>query len=112
MTLSIHADLPPLRQAEDGVVRIANTRIPLERVVRAFLNGMTPEQIAHDFDVFRVEDVYAVINYYLHHREEVDAYMAEAEKDAAKIKDDIEKRCDSAGIRARLLARRRSEACQ
>jgi uncharacterized protein (DUF433 family) len=110
MTLSIHADVPPLRQAEDGVVRIANTRIPLERVVRAFLNGMTPEQIAHDFDVLKVEDVYAVINYYLHHREEVDAYMADAEKDAAKIKDEIEMRCDSAGIRARLLARRKPEA--
>jgi uncharacterized protein (DUF433 family) len=106
MALSIHADVPPLRQADDGVVRIANTRIPLERVVRAFLDGMTPEQIAHDFDVLKVEDVYAVVNYYLHHREEVDAYMAEAEKDAAKIRDEIDNQVDSASIRARLLARR------
>lgn len=105
MAFSIHADVPPLRQTENGVVRIANTRIPLERVVRAFLDGMTPEQIAHDFDVLKVEDVYAVVNYYLHHREEVDAYMAEAEKDAARIRDEIEKQFDSADIRARLLAR-------
>jgi hypothetical protein len=67
---------------------------------------MTPEQIAHDFDVLKVEDVYAVVNYYLHHREEVDAYMAEAEKDAAKIRDEIDNEVDSASIRARLLARR------
>jgi uncharacterized protein (DUF433 family) len=106
MAFSIHADVPPLHQAEDGIVRIANTRIPLERVVRAFLDGMTPEQIAHDFDVLKVEDVYAVVNYYLHHREEVDAYMAEAEKDAAKIREVIDKKVDSASIRARLLARR------
>ena len=66
---------------------------------------MTPEQIAHDFDVLKVEDVYAVVNYYLHHREEVDAYIAEAEKDAARIRGEIDKQFDSAGIRARLLAR-------
>jgi uncharacterized protein (DUF433 family) len=106
MALSIHADVPPLHQTEDGVVRIANTRIPLERVVRAFLDGMTPEQIAHDYDVLKVEDVYAVVNYYLHHREEVNAYMAEVEKDAAIIRDEIDKQIDSASIRARLLARR------
>jgi uncharacterized protein (DUF433 family) len=110
MSLLIHADVPPLRQAEDGEVRIANTRIPLERVVRAFLNGMTPEQIAHDFDALKVEDVYAVINYYLHHREDVDAYMAEAEKDAARMREEIENQFDPAGIRARLLARRKPEA--
>jgi uncharacterized protein (DUF433 family) len=110
MALSIHADMPPLRQAEDGVVRIADTRIPLERVVRAFLNGMTPDQIAQDFDALKVEDVYAVVNYYLHHREEVDAYLAEAEKDAATIRDKIEKQFDPTSIRARLLARRNPEA--
>jgi uncharacterized protein (DUF433 family) len=110
MMLSIHADTPPLRQAEDGVVRIANTRIPLERVVRAFLAGETPEQITQNFDVLKLEDVYAVVNYYLHHRDEVDAYMAEAEKDAARIRDEIERRFDPVSIRARLLARRRPEA--
>jgi uncharacterized protein (DUF433 family) len=110
MTLTIHADLPPLRQADDGVVRVANTRIPLERVVHAFLDGQTPEQIIQNFDVLKLEDVYAVINYYLHHREEVDSYMAEAEKDAARIRDAIEKQFDPVEIRARLLARRRLEA--
>ncbi len=110
MPLSIQAELPPLRHAEDGVVRIANTRIPLERVVHAFLEGHTPEQIAQDFDVLKLEDVYAVVNYYLHHREEVDAYMMAAEKEAARIRDEIEKRFDPVGIRARLLARRRPEA--
>jgi uncharacterized protein (DUF433 family) len=91
MTLTIQADYSPLRQAEDGVVRIANTRIPLERVVRAFLRGETPEQIVLNLDVLRLEDVYAVVNYYLHHRDEVDAYMAEANKDAARTRERIEK---------------------
>jgi uncharacterized protein (DUF433 family) len=106
MTLTIHADMPPLCQADDGVVRVANTRIPLERVVHAFLDGQTPEQIIRNFDVLKLEDVYAVVNYYLHHRVEVDAYIAEAENDAARIRGEIDKQFDSAGIRARLLARR------
>jgi uncharacterized protein (DUF433 family) len=110
MTLTIHTDSPPLRQTEDGVVRIANTRIPLERIVHAFWEGQTPEQIVQNFDVLKLEDVYAVVSYYLHHREEVDAYMADAEKDSARIRGEIEKRIDPTGIRSRLLARRRPEA--
>jgi uncharacterized protein (DUF433 family) len=109
MSLSIHSDLPPLRATDDGVVRIAGTRIPLERVVRAFLSGMTPEQIAQDFDSLKLEDVYAVINYYLHHRSEVDAYVAKAENAGAEIRKEIEKAFDPADIRARLLSRRRPD---
>jgi uncharacterized protein (DUF433 family) len=110
MTLTIHADVPPLRETDDGVVRIAGTRIPLERVVRAFLAGMTPEQISQNFDVLRIEDVYAVVNFYLHHRDEVDAYMKAAEQDALRTRHEIEKQFDPTGIRARLLAPRHPEA--
>src|SRR3990172_468219 len=110
MTLTIHSDVPPLRVTEDGVVRIADTRIPLERVVRAFLAGMTPEQIVHDFDVLKVADVYAVINYYLHHRDEVDAYMTASDEEAAKTREESENVFDSTGIRARLQARRPPKA--
>lgn len=110
MTLQIHADSPPLRQGEDGVVRIAGTRVPLERIVRSFLAGATPEQIAQDFEVLAVEDVYAVVNYYLHHRSEVDAYLAAAEGQAAQTREQVEREYDPAGVRARLLARRPAEA--
>jgi uncharacterized protein (DUF433 family) len=110
MTLPIHGDPPPLFEAEDGVVRISGTRIPLERVIRAFLAGSTAEQIVQDFDVLAIEDVYAVINYYLHHRSEVDAYLAEAEQETMKTRDEIEQLYDPTGIRARLLGRRSAEA--
>jgi uncharacterized protein (DUF433 family) len=110
MTLSIHADVPPLHPTSDGVIRVADTRIPLERVVRAFQAGMTPEQIVHDYDVLRVEDVYAVINYYLHHRVEVDDYLAVAAQETTKSREIIERRLNSTDIRARLLARRPPKA--
>ena len=110
MTLPIHGDPPPLFESEDGVVRISGTRIPLERVIRAFLAGSTPEQMVQDFDVLAIEDVYAVVNYYLHHRSEVDAYLAEAEQETVKTRGEIEQEHDPTGIRARLLARGPAEA--
>jgi len=106
VNLIVHADPPPLYEANDRVVRIAGTRIPLERIVRAFLAGSTPEQIAQDYDVLSLEDVYAVVNYYLHHRSEVDAYLADAEADAVRTRDETERQHGLNGIRARLLARR------
>ncbi len=110
MILPLHTDPPPLHESEDGVVRISGTRIPLERVVRAFLAGATPEQIVQDFDVLTIEQVYAVVNYYLHHRTEVDAYLANAEEDALNIQGEVQQKCDPAGVRARLLARRSAPA--
>jgi uncharacterized protein (DUF433 family) len=107
MSLSIHADVPPLRESEDGVVRIADTRIPLERVIESFLAGLTPEQIAQNFDALKIEDIYAVINYYLHHRDEVEKYISAMEADAATLREQIEKRFEPIGIRDLLLARRR-----
>jgi len=106
MILPLHSDPPPLEETRDGVVQVSGTRIPLERVVRAFLAGATPEQIVHDFDVLTVEQVYAVVNYYLHHRREVDDYLAKAEEAARKIRDQLERDYDPVGVRARLLARR------
>jgi uncharacterized protein (DUF433 family) len=110
MILPLHSDPPPLAQGNDGLVRIAGTRIPLERVVRAFLAGATPEQIAQDYDTLSIKSVYAVVNYYLHHQAEVDAYLAEAEREAAAIRNEVEPSWPPAGIRARLLARRSGNA--
>jgi uncharacterized protein (DUF433 family) len=110
MQLPLYADPPPLSQTDDGVVRISGTRIPLERVIRSFLAGATPEQIAQDYDVLAIEDVYAVVNYFLHHRDEVLTYLSAAEQEARKIQDELEQVWDPAGIRARLRARSSARA--
>jgi hypothetical protein len=71
---------------------------------------MTPEQIVQDFDVLAVEDVYAVVNYYLHHRVEVDDYLKEASSDADAVRGQVEQSHDLSETRARLLARRTAES--
>lgn len=97
---------PPLEEHADGVIRVTGTRIPLERVIGAFLAGATPEQIAQDYDTVSIQQVYAVVNFYLQHREEVDAYLAQAEQDADAVRGEVEKQFDPIGIRARLLGRK------
>jgi uncharacterized protein (DUF433 family) len=73
--------------------RIAGTRVSLDSIVYAFLDGQTAEAIAQAFPVLTLEEVYGAIAYYLAHREEVDAYLAgsradyEAKRQAAREAD-------------------------
>ena len=65
----------PLRTDQDGAIRVGNTRVTLLVLIGAYNQGDTPEQIVEDFDTLKLEDVYAVIAYYLSHRAEVDRYI-------------------------------------
>jgi uncharacterized protein (DUF433 family) len=107
MTLIIEAPPVPLRADEQGVMRIGKTRVPLDTVVYAFNQGASPEEIVMSYTTLDLADVYAVINYYLYDRAEVDEYIHQREAEAARVRTENENRFPSAGIRARLLARRR-----
>ena len=67
------------------VIRIKGHRIGLEHIVERYQEGYSPEQIALDFPGLSMEKIYAVIAYYLHNQDEVDAYVArvDARADAA-----------------------------
>lgn len=107
MTIPINFESPPLRQEPSGAVRIGNTRLLLEMVVHAFEDGATPETIVQQFPVVTLAEVYAVIAYYLRHRQEVEQYLAEREKTADEVRRKIEShQGDLAEIRKRLLARK------
>jgi uncharacterized protein (DUF433 family) len=62
-------------EKRDGGYWIAGTRVSLDSLVHAFLNGQTAESIAQCFPVLRLEQVYGAITYYLAHREEVDRHL-------------------------------------
>lgn len=108
MTLAAAPVRTPLRIDEHGVARIGVTRVTLEQLVTAFLQGATAEEIAARYDVLDLSDVYAAIAYYLQHRPEVDAYVADERKRAAETRAELadliqEIKVDA--LRARLLAR-------
>jgi uncharacterized protein (DUF433 family) len=70
----------------DGGLRIRGTRIGVDILVRAFENGLSPEEIVHRYHpALSLQQVYEAITCYLQHRVEIDAYCAEldAEEDRA-----------------------------
>lgn len=106
MSVVIEAPPVPLRTDEHGVMRVGETRIPLDTVVYSFNQGATPEEIVLSYPSLQLVDVYAVVNYYLHNRTEVDTYLSQREAEATRVRDENEKRFPQEGIRARLLSRR------
>ncbi len=56
-------------------IRIAGTRIGIEVVIAAYLDGHAPETIALDYPSLTLEQIHAAITYYLHTREELDGYL-------------------------------------
>jgi uncharacterized protein (DUF433 family) len=58
---------------------IADTRISLDSVVYAFLNGESSESIAQDFPLLSLEQVYGAIAFYLANQALVNTYLKESE---------------------------------
>lgn len=100
----------PLKTDADGVVRVGGTRVTLDTVVYEFEQGSTAEEIAYQFDVLNLSDVYAVIAYYLRHPDEVKAYLQEQEKLAEEIREKIEQQFPSKGLKERLIAKRQTRS--
>lgn len=97
----------PLTRLENGVYRVTGTRIPLERIVECYQEGATPEDIMRDFDTLKLSDVYAVLSYYLDHKDAVEQYMREQEEAAEALRRMIEaNQPQRPGLREELLARR------
>ena len=99
----------PLKTDAHGVVRVSETRVTLDTVVYEFEQGSTAEEIAYQFDVLNLADVYAVIAYYLRHQDEVKAYLQEQERQATEIREKIEQQFPSKGLRERLIAKRQAQ---
>jgi uncharacterized protein (DUF433 family) len=106
MGLMIAQEPVPLQATDDGVVRVGGTRVTLDTVVAAFEQGATAEEIIQQYPSLRLADAYAVIGYYLRHRSEVEAYLAQRGQVSQRVRQENEARFDPTGVRARLLARR------
>lgn len=106
MPLTLATDPIPLVSDIHSVVRVSRTRVTLDTVVTAFLEGATAEEIVEQYPSFQLADVYSVIGYYLRHKAEVDAYLLERQHRAAEVRQEAQRRFNPTGIRDRLLARR------
>ena len=106
MVLPLQVDAP-LREEADGALRVGDSRVLLEFVIRAFQDGATPETIVQRYDTLVLADVYAVVAYYLQHPAEVEKYMDAREETADDLRKRIETgQADLSSIRSRIAARR------
>jgi uncharacterized protein (DUF433 family) len=96
----------PLVADANGVIGVSQTRITLDTVITAFLEGCTAEEIREQYPSIQLSDIYFAIGYYLQHQSEVDAYLMERQRLAAEVQQEAERRFNPVGIRDRLLARR------
>ena len=110
ISIDIKAIPPPLRFDANGVCRVADTRVTLLTLIDAFLEGATPEEIYQEYPSVGLADVYAVIAFYLGHRDEVDAYLDTVREQEARVVKEIKLRSPLSEIRRRLLARKTQPA--
>jgi len=106
MGIDIQAIPPPLQFDAHGVCRIAGTRVTLLTLIDAFQEGATPEEIYQEYPSVPLAHAYAVIAFYLGHRDEIDAYLETVREQEAQVIEQIKSRSPLAEIRRRLLARK------
>ena len=107
MALLAKTEPVPLREDADGVIRVGGTRVTLDTVLTAYMHGSTPEQIAQDYSALEIADIYAVIAYYLRHREQVEEYLERRHRTAEAVRERFRARFPAEGLRERLEERLR-----
>jgi uncharacterized protein (DUF433 family) len=105
VSFTVQAEAPPIREDAAGELRVGDSRVLLELVIRAFQDGATPETIVHRYSTLALPDVYAVVTYYLRHRSEVEAYLSRRDQQAEEVRQRVEsQQGDLSEIRARRQA--------
>jgi uncharacterized protein (DUF433 family) len=87
------------------VIRLAGSRVTLDTVISAYQRGATPEQIAQSYSSLQIADIYAVLAYYLRHRQEVEGYLERRREQSRRVRREFEERFPPNGLRERLLSR-------
>ena len=85
MAFNVQIEAPPLDEDTTGALRVGNSRVLMEIVVRAFQDDATPETIVQRYTTLALLDVYAVLAYYLRHPNEIEEYLARREQRAKEV---------------------------
>lgn len=98
-----------MQVAEDGTIRIADSRVSLDSIIYHFKLGSSAEQIAEKFPSLRLGDVYGAISFYLNNLEKVEDYLQKQEIDADIVWEKIESnpnyQTNIAELRRKILSR-------
>jgi uncharacterized protein (DUF433 family) len=84
MTLAPILAKPYIEQRDTGYW-ITGTRISLDSVVLSYLNGESPENMAQNFPLLSLEQIYGAIAFYLSNRDIVDVYLEKSEDEFQQL---------------------------
>jgi uncharacterized protein (DUF433 family) len=107
--MSVNAEFkvsaPPFRWDESGGIRIGQSRVTLDSLLAAYHSGFTPEEIAFQYSVLHLEEIYSAIAYYLNHRQEIDNYIDQRRQKAQQQRSEFVQQYNLADLRQRLSDR-------
>jgi uncharacterized protein (DUF433 family) len=102
----------PYIEKRDEGYWVAGTRVSLDSVVYAFLEGLAPETIAAEcFPGLTLEQVYGAITYYLAHRGALERYLQQGEAEFETLRQ-ATRAADPAFYAKLMQARRQARAPQ
>lgn len=82
--MQIETEPTVLRVDDHGTVRVGQCNVMFDLVVEHYRQGRTPAEIVDSFPSLKLADVHSAIAYYLRHPDEVQEYLDEGERIAAK----------------------------
>jgi uncharacterized protein (DUF433 family) len=92
-------------------IRIKGSRIGIESVLYEYIHReQSPEAIAARFPTLTLEQVYATILYYLHNREEIEAYIADWLEYGRRMREEQDRNPPPIVARLRALKAERQKA--
>jgi uncharacterized protein (DUF433 family) len=103
--VQFQATSPPFRWDEAGGIRIGSSRVTLDSILASYHNGSTPEEIAIQFSVLSLENIYSAIAYYLNYRQEIDNYLEQRNQQAQQLRQQLTQKHNLVDLRHRLLTR-------
>ena len=95
-------------EGHDGTIRtirVIGSRITLDTLVGFFKQGKTVKDLARGFPTLSLEQIKAVINWYLTHQREADEYLEEGEAEAEALWKKITSRPEYIAAHEELLRR-------
>ncbi|MFO0865108.1 MAG: DUF433 domain-containing protein [Gemmataceae bacterium] len=109
-TLHLEPVTLPIRE-ENGVHRIGRTRVSLDVVLRAFVEGQTPDQVLRNFDTLDMADLYLIFGYFMKHRSEAVDYLRECDEEWKEQRREWEaSHPELIGLREQLMERARARS--
>ena len=77
---------PPLRQTDDGAIRIGGTRVSLDSVQALYAEGASAEQVADSFPTLDLADIYETFAYLRREPDSVAAYLEARREEADRLR--------------------------